>query len=79
MSPRKLALAALAVAVATAAACHGGQKLQGQACKQDSDCGAPASAYRCETTTGICYCRTDQGCPAAQFCNTSGFCCASSQ
>jgi hypothetical protein len=43
-------------------------------CREDKDCGAPASAYRCETQTGQCYCRTDDACPARQYCNSSGFC-----
>jgi hypothetical protein len=43
-------------------------------CQEDKDCGAPASAYRCETQTGVCYCRTDVACPGSQFCNGLGFC-----
>lgn len=43
-------------------------------CREDADCGSPASAYRCEPSTGVCYCRTDQACPGAQFCNVVGFC-----
>jgi hypothetical protein len=53
--------------------CHG-SKLTGLACKQDSDCGSPASAWRCETTTGVCYCRTDAACLATEFCNAVGYC-----
>lgn len=49
-------------------------KLATQGCQQDADCGTPATDYRCETQTGICYCRTDQACPGSQFCNTNGFC-----
>ena len=49
-------------------------RLAQKECREDSDCGSPASAYRCETQTGVCYCRTDQACPGAQFCNTVGFC-----
>jgi|APLak6261678615_1056124.scaffolds.fasta_scaffold03274_2 hypothetical protein len=59
-------------------------RLRENGCREDKDCGSPASAYRCETQTGVCYCRTDQACPGAQFCNTAGFCqdrsgCASNQ
>jgi len=43
-------------------------------CQQDSDCGDPASAWRCELVTGECYCRTNDACPAGKFCNTKGFC-----
>jgi len=49
-------------------------KLAGMGCQQDSECGTPASAFKCETRTGVCYCRTDQACPGAQFCNIAGFC-----
>lgn len=43
-------------------------------CFEDRDCGDPASAYRCETQTGECYCRTNDACPPREFCNTAGFC-----
>ncbi len=43
-------------------------------CEQDSDCGDPASAYRCETKTGVCYCRTNDACDHSEFCNPAGFC-----
>jgi hypothetical protein len=43
-------------------------------CQQDSDCGDPASAWRCEVQTGTCYCRTNDACPNGQFCNNAGFC-----
>ncbi len=49
-------------------------KLGSKACQEDRECGTPASAYRCEAQTGVCYCRTDQACPGAQFCNIAGFC-----
>jgi hypothetical protein len=49
-------------------------KLTGMGCQQDGECGTPASAFKCETRTGVCYCRTDQACPGAQFCNIAGFC-----
>jgi hypothetical protein len=49
-------------------------KLGGKGCQQDSDCGSPTSAFRCELRTGACFCRTDQACPGAQFCNVAGFC-----
>jgi hypothetical protein len=62
-----------ATALLFLSACHTTQ-LGGPACRQDSDCGSPASAWRCETTTGVCYCRTDQACQPSQFCNPDGFC-----
>ena len=43
-------------------------------CSQDSDCGSPASAHRCETETGVCLCRTNTACTPTEFCNGSGFC-----
>ena len=49
-------------------------RLAGQGCLEDKDCGSPTSAFRCETQTGVCYCRTDDACPGAQFCNIAGFC-----
>ncbi len=48
-------------------------RTSGEGCVQDSDCGL-ASAFRCETRTGQCYCRTDDACQAREFCNPSGFC-----
>ncbi len=76
----------LALLILTALALSGcpRDRLAQKDCQQDSDCGSPASAYRCETQTGVCYCRTDQACPGAQFCNVAGFCqdrsgCASNQ
>jgi len=49
-------------------------RLGGKACQVDGDCGSPASAFRCEPQTGVCYCRTDLACPPTQLCNPSGFC-----
>src|SRR5438874_8826795 len=49
-------------------------RLKGQGCTQDKDCGSPVAAFRCETQTGVCYCRTNDACPPKQFCNTAGFC-----
>lgn len=49
-------------------------RLSSKACREDAECGSPASAYRCETQTGVCYCRTDEACPGSQFCNSIGFC-----
>lgn len=63
----------LAVALVCAAGCKN-TKLSGSGCQKDSDCGEPAAAFRCETQTGVCYCRTNDACPPAQFCNTAGFC-----
>lgn len=48
--------------------------LSKKACTIDGDCGNPAANYRCEAQTGACYCRTDDACPSAQFCNLVGFC-----
>jgi len=64
--------AALALA-AVAGSCRD-PNLGKKACVIDEDCGTPVSAYRCEAETGVCYCRTDDACPPAQFCNTVGFC-----
>jgi hypothetical protein len=58
---------------AVASACKTSQ-LTTSGCLEDRDCGDPASAYRCEAKTGVCFCRTDEACPGAQFCNTAGFC-----
>ncbi|MDP1825286.1 MAG: hypothetical protein Q8L48_18665 [Archangium sp.] len=49
-------------------------RLGGKGCREDKECGSPTSAYRCEAQTGVCYCRTDDACPGAQFCNVAGFC-----
>jgi hypothetical protein len=67
----RLALALLAVA--WLAGCPR-DRLREQGCREDADCGSPASAFRCEAQTGVCYCRTDQACPGSQFCNVAGFC-----
>lgn len=57
---------------AWAASCKS-QKL-GHGCQQDKDCGTPEAAFRCETQTGECFCRTDDACAARQYCNPAGFC-----
>jgi hypothetical protein len=49
-------------------------KVQQAGCREDKDCGDPASAYRCETQTGVCYCRTNDACQPREFCNPAGFC-----
>ncbi|MBE2252644.1 MAG: hypothetical protein IAE78_24140 [Myxococcus sp.] len=49
-------------------------RVVGGKCAVDADCGQPASAFRCEDRTGICYCRTDDACPPNQLCNGLGFC-----
>lgn len=49
-------------------------RLNPNGCQRDEDCGDPASAWRCETQTGQCYCRTNDACPNGQFCNAAGFC-----
>lgn len=43
-------------------------------CLEDKECGSPASAYRCEQQTGVCYCRTNDACAPREFCNAAGFC-----
>jgi hypothetical protein len=50
------------------------ERVSSKGCLEDKDCGSPTSAFRCEPTTGECYCRTDAACPGAQFCNGAGFC-----
>jgi hypothetical protein len=64
---------ALAVVLALATGCRD-SSLKGKGCQADSDCGAPASAFRCELQTGSCYCRTNEACTPREFCNTAGFC-----
>lgn len=49
-------------------------RLGGKGCTEDKECGTPTSAFRCETQTGVCYCRTDDACSGSQFCNIAGFC-----
>ena len=49
-------------------------RLNPNGCQQDSDCGNPAIAFRCETQTGVCYCRTDDACAPRELCNGAGFC-----
>ena len=69
-----LAMVLISVGLAlTLPACRNA-KLGSKGCQQDADCGSPATFYRCEPQTGACYCRTDEACPASQFCNTIGFC-----
>ncbi len=67
---RRSALSLLALLLA---ACPR-DRLRDKGCREDVDCGSPASAYRCEQETGVCYCRTDEACPPAQLCNAAGFC-----
>lgn len=66
------AVATLALA-AIVAGCRD-TSVKNKGCQADKDCGDPASAYRCETQTGECYCRTNQACLPTEFCNTIGFC-----
>ena len=56
-----------------ASACRN-NAIKTQGCFEDKDCGDPASAYRCETQTGECYCRTNDACQPREFCNAAGFC-----
>ena len=46
----------------------------GADCREASDCGSPAEAYRCDPDTGACLCRTDAACPPGELCNAAGFC-----
>ncbi|HEX4620259.1 MAG TPA: hypothetical protein VH208_01715 [Myxococcaceae bacterium] len=73
MTLRFRAWLALGALLALSPSCHS-KPVTGQGCHQDSDCGSPTAAWRCETSTGSCYCRTDQACPPSQFCNPDGFC-----
>ncbi len=43
-------------------------------CTEDADCPMPTAAWRCEPVSGACYCRTNDACPPAQFCNVAGYC-----
>jgi Cys-rich repeat protein len=70
---RLLGIAALAAGLLLSG-CRDTSQTTGTGCAQDSDCGQPTSAYRCETQTGVCYCRTNDACPPRQFCNIAGFC-----
>jgi hypothetical protein len=65
--------AAVALLALFAAGCKT-KSINPNGCQQDSDCGSPVTAFRCELETGECYCRTDDACPPAQFCNPAGFC-----
>lgn len=50
-----------------------GTNVQQRGCKEDKDCGV-AAAWRCETQTGECYCRTNEACKPSEICNPAGFC-----
>lgn len=63
-----------AICVAVLAGCPDREKLKGTGCSVDSDCGSPEAGFRCEAETGVCFCRTNEGCPPQDFCNTAGFC-----
>lgn len=73
MSFRFLAPLVVGAALWAMAGCRD-TRLGGKGCQEDKECGTPTSAYRCEAQTGVCYCRTDEACPGAQFCNVAGFC-----
>ncbi len=49
-------------------------RIKASGCRDDSECGEPASAWRCDIPSGSCYCRTDDACPVKEFCNAAGFC-----
>jgi hypothetical protein len=74
MRPSLLAFAVATLASAAWVAGCRDPKLGSSGCRTDADCGNPATAYRCEERTGVCYCRTDQACPLTQLCNANGFC-----
>jgi len=61
------------LAVVLLAACSGGKVRNVVGCQQDADCG-DVSQFRCDTSTGICLCNTDDACPKGQFCNPAGSC-----
>jgi hypothetical protein len=71
--PRRLLLLACGLLGAALAGCRD-NNVKSAGCQQDSECGSPASAYKCEVETGACLCRTNQACLATEFCNGSGFC-----
>ena len=71
-----LALAASAVVLS---GCRDTSQTQSTGCSSDLECvpensNLSAEDFRCELETGVCYCRTNNACPAKQFCNTAGFC-----
>jgi Cys-rich repeat protein len=65
-----LAAAALGAFAGLACSKRGGA---GQGCGADSDCG-DAAAFRCDTATGACLCRTSAACSAGEICNDLGYC-----
>lgn len=66
--------AACAALVVLGVGCRS-DKLKPGGCNEDKDCGEPVAGYRCETRTGECYCRTNEGCKGQnEFCNQAGFC-----
>ncbi|NTX02830.1 hypothetical protein [Myxococcus sp. CA040A] len=56
------------------AACRGDAPVGDEGCRVDSDCGTPSEAYRCDTETSACRCRTDGACAPGELCNEAGFC-----
>lgn len=65
-----LAAAALVALAGLGCSKRGGA---GQGCGKDADCGDPA-AFRCDTATGACLCRTSQACGEGEICNDLGYC-----
>lgn len=59
--------------VVAAAACRD-TSVTSKGCHADGECGKPAGAWRCEVSTGACFCRQDAACAGSQFCNRLGFC-----
>ncbi len=72
----RAAFFALSVWVFALAGCRP-ERTRGTGCNEDQDCvkgGEPVSSVRCETQTGVCYCRTDDACAPSELCNLAGFC-----
>lgn len=63
-----------AVALAALSGACTKDRLKESGCRTDRDCGDPASAYRCDVPSGLCYCRTNDACRPREFCNVAGFC-----
>ena len=64
---------ALTLLLGAAAGCTN-TRVGAMGCLEDAECGSPVAAFRCDATTGVCFCRTNDACRPAEFCNTAGFC-----
>jgi len=67
---RALLISLVAFAIA---GCNSGKVKTVVGCQQDSDCG-DATLFSCDTSTGICHCKSDDACLKGEFCNPAGFC-----